>query len=74
MAKRFSIRPHSDKRSHLDRNPAGDDSFESPGQRFFHIGALENPEAANVFLSFEIRAVGDANLAVGLPGQRFSHM
>jgi len=54
VAKLFSIRPDFDERSHLDRNPAGDDGFASPGQRFVHVGALEDPEAADVFLGFEV--------------------
>ena len=35
------------------------------------IGALEDPEAADVFLGFQIGAVYDADVAVGLPAQRF---
>jgi hypothetical protein len=61
----FSIRPDFEKRSHLDRNPAGDDGFASPGQRFVHVGAPEDPEAADVFLGFEVGAVGDGDVAVG---------
>src|SRR5262245_35345172 len=39
--------------SHLARRAAGDGAFASPGQRFVHVGALDDREAANVFLGFE---------------------
>jgi hypothetical protein len=65
------VRPDFEERSHLDGNPASDDGFASPGRCFVHIGALEDPEAADEFLGFEVGAVGDGDVAVGLLAQRF---
>jgi hypothetical protein len=48
---------HFKEGTELDGRAAGDASFPAPPNGFFHVGAVEDPEAADVLLGFEERAV-----------------
>jgi len=58
------------KRSHLDRRPARDDSLALPRRCLVQIGSFQYPKTAYVLLSLQVRSVGDEHFTIGLPPQR----
>jgi hypothetical protein len=45
---------HCEELAHLDRCAAGDDGFASPRHGLIHVGCVEYPKAANVFLGLKV--------------------
>jgi len=57
---------HCEELAHLDRCAAGDDGFASPRHGLIHVGCVEYPKAANVFLGLKVWSIGDDHLSAGL--------
>src|SRR6187399_944239 len=56
--------------AHLDRRSTGDGRLAPPCKRICNGCSFQHPKAADVFLSLQVRSVGDENLAIALHPQR----